>query len=365
MGTCKYCNKSTVLFSHSHKECEDKHVYGISELERISTSYFKGNCSVNEITYKLIEVKSNNFINEEDISIIASNAISYYTSVIARPYRPSQLRLVHDYIKALNISFDLINRNGVIDEFGNKLFKGFMIDYFTNKISLKQSIDRCEKVKYLLPITRSKEEDAYYYVLNKAATNFLSDGFLSDEEKDKIDKYIHTLSLQMNNLPPQFKGGELEKLNQVTILKNLEMGILPPKPRDLPIILGKEETLLWAFNGVTLYEEKITKEWKGRSSGFSFRIIKGVYYRTGGIKGKPIEHSSMNPIGTGTLYITNKNLIFHSVNKGLKIGYKKLVGLSPYSDGVEIQRDGANVKRLAIQGFDPWFLMNLMSLIAE
>lgn len=33
--------------------------------------------------------------------------------------------------------------------------------------------------------------------------------------------------------------------------------------------------------------------------------------------------------------------------------------------GIEIHRDGATAKRLTMQGFDPWFLMNLLSMIAE
>lgn len=97
----------------------------------------------------------------------------------------------------------------------------------------------------------------------------------------------------------------------------------------------------------------------------SFRICKGVYYRTGGSKGHPVEHSTMQSLGTGTLYVTNKNLIFHSVMKGAKIPYKKIIGVTPYSDGLEINRDGANAKRLTMQGFDPWFIMNLLSMIAE
>lgn len=51
--------------------------------------------------------------------------------------------------------------------------------------------------------------------------------------------------------------------------------------------------------------------------------------------------------------------------KATKIPYKKIVGITPYSDGIEIHRDGANVKRMTMQGFDPWFVMNLMSMIAE
>ena len=46
--------------------------------------------------------------------------------------------------------------------------------------------------------------------------------------------------------------------------------------------------------------------------------------------------------------------------------------MTPYSDGLEVwyavgladNRDG-NAKRLILQGFDSWFIMNAMSLIAN
>ena len=67
--------------------------------------------------------------------------------------------------------------------------------------------------------------------------------------------------------------------------------------------------------------------------------------------------------GQGIVYLTNKNLIFHSQEKGLKISFSKIVGISPYSDGIDVHRDGNNQKRITMQGFDPWFLMNLLSQI--
>ena len=48
-----------------------------------------------------------------------------------------------------------------------------------------------------------------------------------------------------------------------------------------------------------------------------------------------------------------------------KIPYSKMIGVTPYSDGIEVHRDGANVKRLTFQGFDSWFLMNVISQIAN
>ena len=132
---------------------------------------------------------------------------------------------------------------------------------------------------------------------------------------------------------------------------------------NAPILLGKNETILWTYNGVSLYQEKITKEWVGRTSGYSIRILKGLTYRTGQMKGRPVEHSSMELNGTGTLYITNKNMIFHSPQKGVKVPFNKIIGIAPYSDGIEVHKDGANQKRMAMQGFDPWFLMNVLAQI--
>ncbi|MCQ2280943.1 MAG: hypothetical protein MJZ49_09140 [Bacteroidales bacterium] len=72
----------------------------------------------------------------------------------------------------------------------------------------------------------------------------------------------------------------------------------------------------------------------------------------------------MDNLGIGSLYLTNKNLIFSAPTKAVKIPYSKLIGLTPYSDGIEILKDGAT-KRMVMQGFDSWFIMNLLSLISH
>ena len=113
-----------------------------------------------------------------------------------------------------------------------------------------------------------------------------------------------------------------------------------------------------------MWQEKIKKEFVGGHSGFTFRIVKGVNYRTGSFKGHPVEHSYMDNAGTGTLYITNKHIIFHSSEKSVKIPYKKIIGLNPYQDGMGVQQDGAKAKKLVFQGFDCSFVMNVMSFIS-
>lgn len=363
MGTCKYCGKNAGLFSHSHNECESKHSIGLNEFSAVLKSYFSGSSTGIDIKNAKSRLKANNYLSDEDICFLSDKEIRQYTASIHRPFSPRSMHLMDDFITALGISYSKINSQGAIDDFTKKLLRGFMVEYFMGKLDLKTAHTRCEKVLSRFPMIPSNIDDAYLYVLNKAVTNFLKNGILSDDEQRKIDEYVNYLALPINNLPANYQNSEISKIGQASILKNIQRGIIPPTNIQVSIILGKNESVLWVYNGVKLFQEKITKEWVGRSGGFSFRVMKGVYYRTGGMKGHPVEHSSMELTGEGSLYVTNKNLIFYSQLRNAKIPFNKIVGITPYSDGIEVHKDGANVKRMTMQGFDPWFLMNLLSQI--
>jgi hypothetical protein len=365
MGTCKYCGQSIGLFSHAHKECEEKHKQGITDFTAILKSYFVQRASATEIQRSEIRLQKDTFLSEEDICNVSDTEIRAYTASIHRPFSPSSMKLMDEFLHTVGVSYSKINRNGAVDEFTKKLMKGFMVEYFTGQLALPTAHLRCEKVLGKFPMSQSEIEDAYLYVLNKAATNFLANGILSDDEQQKIDNYVHYLSLPVNNLPVQYRNSEISKISQVSIIKNVQNGIIPNTAIVAPVMLGKKESILWTYNDISLYQEKITKEWIGRSGGFSFRVFKGVYYRTGQMKSHPVEHSSMEFQGNGSLYVTNKNLIFYSQMKSVKVPFNKIVGITPYSDGIEVHKDGANTKRITMQGFDPWFIINLLSQVSN
>lgn len=365
MGTCKYCGQSAGLFSHVHKECEEKHAKGVESFTQMLNSFFMERATAADIIATRRRLQTDAFLSEDDICSCADSAIRTYTASIHRPFSPHPMNLMDNFLNALGTSYSKVNSHGAVDEFTKKLLKGFMVEYFTDKLTLPVAHSRCEKVLCKFPMVPFNIEDAYLYVLNKAATNFLKDGLISDVEQKKIDDYVSYLALPVNNLPAQYQDSEISKLGQVSILKDIQRGIIPNTGIMAPIVLGKKETVLWTYNGVSLYQEKVTREWVGRSRGMSFRVMRGVYYHTGGSKGHPVEHSSMELQGTGSLFVTNKNLIFYSASKGLKLPFNKIVGITPYSDGIEVHKDGANVKRIAMQGFDPWFIMNLLSQISN
>ena len=365
MSTCKYCGKDTGWFSKAHKECEEKHEQGVKDFEAVVSSYFTGRATTADVQRAKSKQTSSAYLSEEDVCDVSDRQIRQYTASIHRPFSPASMKLMDEFLTAIGVSYNKINGNGAVDEFTKKLMKGFMVEYFTDKLTLQTAHQRCEKILSKFPMVQRNIEDAYLYVLNKAATNFLKNGFMTDDEQRKVDDYVNYLGLPVNNLPAQYQNSEIGKLGQVSILKSIQHGVVPKTNLTAPIILGKNETILWTYNGVSLYQEKITKEWVGRTGGFSFKVIKGVYYRTGRMKGHPVEHSSMEFNGIGSLFITNKNLIFYSEQKSAKVPFNKIIGITPYSDGIEVHKDGANQKRMTMQGFDPWFLMNLLSMIGN
>lgn len=363
MGNCKYCGQPAGFFSSKHKECEIKHSQGLHKIVDLLKEHINGRIDSSLLRSEVNTLKRDNYLSQEDIETSARAVIADYTSQIHRPFNVDPLSPILSLIRALSMRMSSLNTDGTIDSLAQKLIRGYLVEYFTGVMTLSSSEQKVSSVVSLLSTPDTCLQEAIYYVLNKAATNFLKDGILTDKEESLIRNYKDKFGVSFSNLPTAFQNSNIEKIEQSAILKNLEKGIYPNQVTGLPIVLRGDEFLLWTYDGVTCYQEKVEKEYVGRHNGVNIRIIKGVYYRIGQSKGKPVEHSYMNNIGTGTLFVTNKNLIFYSTLKSIKIPFTKLLGISPYSDGMEIHLEGANTKRTAMTGLDCWFLMNLIPLI--
>ena len=367
MGNCKYCGQSAGWFRSKHEACEVKHTQGVKDFRAVLNAYFAGRVSSAEILRAKQRQTANAFLSQEDVCEASAQAINDFAASIHRPFSPQCLKTMDEFLNVIGPTYAEINKTGAVDVFTKKLMRGFMSDYFTDQLTLQVAHQRCEKVLARLPMTLANIEDAYLYVLNKAAINFIQpDGTINSNDQQKIDAYVHYLSLPINNLPVQYANSEISKLSQITILSSLQKGVIPAsKQIGAPIVLSRGESIIWSYDGVTMYQEKTVKEYGGRRSGWSFRVMKGVTYHTGGTRVQPIEHTYMDNKGNGKLYITTANLVFQGDTAAIKIPYNKLIGVTPYSDGIEVHRDGANAKRLAFQGFDSWFLMNVISIIAN
>lgn len=118
---------------------------------------------------------------------------------------------------------------------------------------------------------------------------------------------------------------------------------------------------IWMCAGASLYEEQIKREMVGRSNGVSIRIAKGVYYRTSGFRGYPVETTITKQLSAnGRLILTTKNIYYQSTEKSVRLPYNKIVAYDSYSDAIGIHKEGANPKPILIKGIDGCLVYNMV-----
>lgn len=181
----------------------------------------------------------------------------------------------------------------------------------------------------------------YRELLDEAVTRFLNDGIIDKQEEACIARFIQFTGMPQSTLNTTHA---LDNVVQSRIIQDILQGN-PIKQvitvaGDFPFMLAKNETLIWLYRNVTLHEQKTKREYVGRSRGLNIRVAKGVYYRTGGFKGSPIETNYMQKIGVGSVCFTDKNLYFSSMEKSLKVPYEKIISIESYSNGIGIQKMG-------------------------
>ena len=211
-------------------------------------------------------------------------------------------------------------------------------------------------------ISETERNEIYCRVFDESVNRYLDDGIIDGDEERTVARFV-----QFSGLPQQRlnAGKSLERVVQSKVLQELLDGRIPA-PRvsvsgNFPFMLSKTEHFVWFFRDVTLQMQKVRRETVGRTRGVSMRICKGVYYRTGGFRGHPVETTYMDRVGTGEVCLTDKNLYFHSPTKSLKIPFSKILSLDPYSNGLGIQKEGANDKPMFFENLDSWFCYNVIS----
>lgn len=197
---------------------------------------------------------------------------------------------------------------------------------------------------------------------DEAIESYLNDGIIDSAEEQTIARFIQYSGLSQMSLNA---NKSLEKFLQAKVLRDIISGNTPTPQititGDFPFLLSKSERLVWLFRNITLYQQKIKREYVGRSRGISVRIMKGVYYRTGGFKGHPIETTIMQRISCGSVCLTDKHIYFSSPEKSLKIPYSKILSIESYSNGIGLQKDGASDKPIFLEGINSWFTYNVVA----
>lgn len=111
------------------------------------------------------------------------------------------------------------------------------------------------------------------------------------------------------------------------------------QPVSVKINLQKGETCYYEGISGWLEHKSITKSVNYRGPSYSFKITKGLRYRVGNIKLQKISEDKIVEVDRGTLFITNKRIIFMGAKKNITINYNHILSIVPYNDGFGIEKD--------------------------
>ena len=203
--------------------------------------------------------------------------------------------------------------------------------------------------------------------LDGALTLALADHSLSRTELESLTAYQEHFGIEPS---PEY----LDRVRRAVLLANLMGGVLPRLgPRDfglggLPFNFMKSESLLWLFGGVEYLTEVTQREYVAGSKGMSLRVAKGVYVRTGGMRGRTVSATEMKVVDRGVVAVTTKHLYFKGDGlrgRSFRIRLDRIVSFEPYEDGVGIMRDTQRAKPEAFLTGDGWFTANLLRIGAQ
>lgn len=199
----------------------------------------------------------------------------------------------------------------------------------------------------------------------RTADKYLDDGLLSEAEEKRLSDAQERFSLDPRKLDQE---GALTRVGKASVLQRLlSSGEIPDveAPAGFSVNLQKSERLVWVFHGVRYLEDRVRREFVGRSQGVSVRVVSGVYARLGAFKGKPVYSTDRVEVGQGMLVVTTKHLYFVSPVHSMRIPFRKIVSFDQFSDAIGLMRDAASAKPQFFVTGDGWFTYNLITNVAQ
>jgi hypothetical protein len=166
-----------------------------------------------------------------------------------------------------------------------------------------------------------------------------SDGRITPQEEIELAEMMKSLGITETDLPNK----TLQTLNDVRMLTELSKGTLPVLKTN---ILLKQNEVCHFATPAQLLEELTRTHYVGGSSGVGFRVAKGVTFRTGSFRGSPIKESFPKITDSGTLYVTNKKVLFVGTKKNVSYPIKKIVDITKYTDGIKFQKENESKPRI-------------------
>lgn len=222
--------------------------------------------------------------------------------------------------------------------------------------------ENLEKLKKDLLISEEIADKIYETNAKQILQNFIdgaiSDERLSPEEEVEINEIAKSLSIDL-----KVDDKSKEVLDRYKLYWQIENGDLPTIVSDINI--QKSENLYFRTSVKWLEQRRVTKRINYGGPTARIKIAKGVYYRMGSVGVQRVSEDVWQTIDSGQLYLTNKRLIFMGGKGNKTIQLNKILDITPFKNGVDIQKETGKSPFLEFNHNVDIFSMILVRLMDE
>lgn len=329
--------------------------------------------------FTFIEPKKAGFLKKLLNTNLKENAIIEVNNLLARkPISTIQTTDILHISDKYKINLPL--------EFSDELlefYQTYLKECIKDSILTLDEVDNLKHLKNLLALSDYEVEDLHNKVAGeiykKNYNEVINDGLISEQERyflSNVQKNVLLSQEIVNKISDGCRSSFLQsQFNEITsdqkvspaewnefsqIAKNLNATLelntntqeslekyrlywfienekLPEQ--SVQINLQKNETCFFTIAADWLENRTVTQRVNYSGINTRIRIMKGLYYNMGSISPNRITSEELTVIDSGIVYITNKRVIFMGGRKNTNIKLDKILALTPYSDGVGIEKD--------------------------
>lgn len=235
------------------------------------------------------------------------------------------------------------------------------------------------------------EREVIHPRFERKVSDVLADGTVSNEEREHLDALGTALRMSATELlalygPPagevvQGKFTDMLSDHRVTPDELASVGRIAEELRVKPSMGPEVESLVRRYAEFWKYENggqlpRITvsinlqrgefchfasagKWYEPRtktvttdfgSVGYSFRIARGVYYRSPRIRATRVRQDVLTLLDEGTVYITNKRVVFDGSARNHSVKIASLLGFEVWSDAIKLEKPTGRSPVIGIDG---------------
>lgn len=126
-------------------------------------------------------------------------------------------------------------------------------------------------------------------------------------------------------------------VSRFKLLARIEEGDLPLV--SVPILLKRGEVCHFYGSAEHHQIKTITKRINFGGPTASIKIMKGVRWRLGSVSAQRVTSDVITHLDTGTLYITNKRLLYDGSKKNFNVTFGRITNFTVFKDGIQVEKD--------------------------